>query len=354
VNFAFSRPLQYNKRVDRDNKVLTYSAAFIAVLGLGVILRLARPVLFPFCLALFLYFIIAPALEGLRRLKVSRTVSLIIIIVVTVVVLYLLAVLFYTSGKTFAADFPTYGQKLRTLLESLQERFKIPQSKFDLLAWVDGLDVNRVGTWLLSSLGTFFSLLGNLLLILVFLVFMLAGRGKLNAKIKRFNTPQQSSQLIAILEKIDRQVQKYLALKTIISLAGGLLTILLLVIFGVHYAVAFGFFTFLLNYIPNIGSFISKLVPFLFAILQFGGFWKAFWLLMIMTAIDGVLGMIVEPRLMGRSLGLSPLAILFALFFWGWLWGIPGMVLAVPILAILKIVAANFPSTRWLEGLLSK
>jgi len=75
---------------------------------------------------------------------------------------------------------------------------------------------------------------------------------------------------------------------------------------------------------------------------------------MIMTAIDGVLGMIVEPRLMGRSLGLSPLAILFALFFWGWLWGIPGMVLAVPILAILKIVAANFPSTRWLEGLLSK
>jgi predicted PurR-regulated permease PerM len=73
-----------------------------------------------------------------------------------------------------------------------------------------------------------------------------------------------------------------------------------------------------------------------------------------MTAIDGVLGMFIEPKLMGRGLGLSPLAILVALFFWGWLWGLPGMVLAVPILVVLKIVAMNFPSLRWMEGLFSK
>jgi predicted PurR-regulated permease PerM len=340
--------------MEQSNKVLTFSTAVLAVLGLGAILRLAKPVLLPFCLALFLYFILAPVLGGLHRLKVSRTVSLILIVAVSVVVLYLLAVLFYTSGKNFAADFPAYGQKLGDLLGRLKETLKLPGTKWDPLAWVDSLDAGKVGTVLLSSLGTFFSFMGNLLLILVFLVFMLAGRDKLYDKIRRFSTPHRSAQTIKILENIDRQVQKYLALKTVISLVSGIITILLLVAFGVHYAVAFGFFTFLLNYIPNIGSLISKLVPFLFAILQFGSFWRAFWLLVVMTAIDGVLGMFIEPKLMGRGLGLSPLAILVALFFWGWLWGLPGMVLAVPILVVLKIVAMNFPSLRWMEGLFSK
>jgi predicted PurR-regulated permease PerM len=337
-----------------QNKVVTVSAGILAVLGLGAILRLGKPVLFPFCLALFLTFIIVPGLKFLERLKVSRTVSLVIIVVLSVVVLYLLAVLFYTSGKSFAADFPSYGQRLSELVDRLQAELKFSGGKWDPLAWAEGLDAGKVGSALLSSLGTFFSFMGNLFLILIFLVFMLAGRDKVQDKIRRFAPPHRSVQMAGILENIDRQVQKYLALKTVISLASGLVTTLILVLFGVHYAVAFGFFTFILNYVPNLGSLISKAVPFLFAILQFGGFWKAFWLLVVLTAVDGVLGMVLEPRLMGRGLGLSPLAIVFSLFLWGWLWGLPGMILAVPIMVILKIVAANFPSLRWLEGLLSK
>jgi predicted PurR-regulated permease PerM len=337
-----------------QNKVVTVSAGILAVLGLGALLRLGKPVLFPFCLALFLTFIIVPGLKFLERLKVSRTVSLVIIVVLSVVVLYLLAVLFYTSGKSFAADFPAYGQRLSELVDRLQAELKFSGGKWDPLAWAEGLDAGKVGSALLSSLGTFFSFMGNLFLILIFLVFMLAGRDKVQDKIRRFAPPHRSVQMAGILENIDRQVQKYLALKTVISLASGLVTTLILVLFGVHYAVAFGFFTFILNYVPNLGSLISKAVPFLFAILQFGGFWKAFWLLVVLTAVDGVLGMVIEPRLMGRGLGLSPLAIVFSLFLWGWLWGLPGMILAVPIMVILKIVAANFPSLRWLEGLLSK
>jgi len=340
--------------MDEGRKIVTISAVILAVLGLGAILRLGKPVLFPLCLALFLYFVITPVLKALERWKISRTVSLILIIAVTAVVLYLLAVLFYTSGKNFAADIPSYGQKLGDLLENLKGTLKIPEGKWDPLAWLDNLDVGKVGSALLSSLGTFFSFMGNLFLILVFLVFMLAGRDKLYLKIKRFSTPERSVQTIAILEKIDHEVQKYLALKTVISLASGIVTIFILVAFGVRYAIAFGFFTFILNYIPNIGSFISKVVPFLFAIVQFGGFWKAFWLLVVLTAVDTILAMVIEPRLMGRGLGLSPLAILISLFLWGWLWGLPGMVMSVPIMVILKIVAANFPSLRWLEVLLSK
>ena len=78
------------------------------------------------------------------------------------------------------------------------------------------------------------------------------------------------------------------------------------------------------------------------------------WMLIVLTVVDGVVGMAVEPRMMGKGLGLSPLSILFALFFWGWLWGIPGMILAVPMMVILKIICGNFPGLRFVEALLSK
>jgi AI-2 transport protein TqsA len=86
---------------------------------------------------------------------------------------------------------------------------------------------------------------------------------------------------------------------------------------------------------------------------QFSSFWKAVWILIIMTVVDAVTGMVIEPRLMGQGLGLSPLGILLALFFMGWLWGIPGMILAVPIMAVTKIICSNVPSLRFLEALLS-
>jgi predicted PurR-regulated permease PerM len=157
-----------------------------------------------------------------------------------------------------------------------------------------------------------------------------------------------------MVENIDHQVQKYLALKTVICIVSGLLAVLILVIFGVNFAVLFGVVTFLLNYIPNIGSFIAKVFPFLWAMLQFDSFWKAVWVLVVLFIVDGVIGMLVEPRIMGKGLGLSPLSILFALFFWGWLWGIPGMILAVPMMVILKIICGNFPELKFLDALLSK
>ncbi len=338
-----------------NNKILTFSSGVVAIFVIGVFLRLAKSVLFPFFLALFIYFILSPVLDFLTgRLKISKAIAILVIFVFTFFVLYLMGVVLYSSGKTLATDLPTYGEKFNGMLNSLQAELKISKSKVDLLSWAQNLDIDKIGTFLLSSLGTFLNFISNLLLVLIFLIFMLAGRGRLNIKIRASFSGHRAGQLTKIVDNIDRQIQKYLAVKTIICILSGVLATVIMISFGVNYAILFGLITFVLNYIPNIGAFIAKIIPFLVGLLQFESAWRAVWMLVVLLAVDAVVGMIIEPRLMGRKLGLSPLAILVSLFLLGWLWGIPGMILAVPMMVILKIVCDNIPSLGFFHALLSK
>lgn len=345
--------LPYNTGVEKK-KAVTVASVLLSIFLIGVFLKLAKSFLIPFVLALFIYFVLSPVLDLLTRWKLSRGVALGILLLITASVLYLLGMLAFESGKSFASEIPKYGQKFNSLVDSLRQALGLGEARWDPLSWLKSMDINKLGSWALASLGTFLSFLSNFFLVLIFLIFMLAGRGKLSQKIQKSFSPHRATQLNAIIDQIDSRIQKYLAIKTVISFASGLLTTVFLLIFGVDFAVAFGFLTFLLNYIPNIGSFISKLAPFLIAIVQFGSFWKAVWILGILTILDAITSMIIEPRLMGQGLGLSTLGILVALFFMGWLWGIPGMILAVPIMAVLKIVCGAFPSLRFFEALLSK
>jgi predicted PurR-regulated permease PerM len=121
---------------------------------------------------------------------------------------------------------------------------------------------------------------------------------------------------------------------------------IVLALFGVDFAAFFGLVAFFLNYIPNIGSFAAAVLRVGFAFFQFGTFWTPFWILVITNGLDMVLGNLIEPRIMGRGLGLSPLLVFFSLLFWGWLWGIPGMILSVPLTALIRIFCQNVPPLR--------
>jgi predicted PurR-regulated permease PerM len=124
--------------------------------------------------------------------------------------------------------------------------------------------------------------------------------------------------------------------------------------FGVDFAVLFGFLTFLLNFIPSLGSIASIGLASIIAAFQFGSVFPALWILLLLVGLDAVISNFLEPKLMGQGLGLSPLVVLFSLFFWGWLWGIPGMILAVPLMAIIKIVCANVPALTSVAVIMSK
>jgi predicted PurR-regulated permease PerM len=160
-------------------------------------------------------------------------------------------------------------------------------------------------------------------------------------------------QISSILGNIDDQVRQYLMTKTLISGATGVLTSLVLWILGVDFALLWGFLAFLLNFIPNIGSVISTLLPFSLSLLQFESLTIPVLVLALLGTIQVSMGNVVEPKVMSFSLNLSALVILISLIFWGWLWGIWGMILAVPFTATLKIVFENIEPLRPISVLMS-
>jgi predicted PurR-regulated permease PerM len=298
----------------KGNKVVAASLIIIVIFIMGVVIKQAKPVLFPFFLAIFLSFILSPILDFLTRKKIPKAVSILFILIITFFFIYLLGLLFYSSGKTFASEFPKYGQKISSILTSIQEQLKLSFPKWESMDLV----------------------------------------GNIKAKVQTSFNQERSLQIIDVIQKIDKQIQKYLVIKTIVSFVTGVLATVVLMSFGVDFAIVFGFFTFILNYVPNIGSIIATALPLTVAAFQFETLWPAFWILIILGSIQMTIGNFIEPRVMGQGLGLSTLVVLFFLFFWGWLWGIAGMILAVPTAATIKIVCDNIPPLNFVGALMSK
>jgi len=337
-----------------NNKVSLVSSAVVLVFLTGLLLRLAKPVFFPFFLAILFYFILSPVLSGLMRLKIPKAIAVSLIIVTAFFLFYLMGVLFYSSGRAFAASLPDYAQRMNSVIGSIAQKLHLSKFNWDPWMWSKTLDASKVANLVLRSMNQVFSFFSTFVLIFVFLMFMLAGRGKLKLKVERAFSHQRAAKINQIVDKIDRQVQKYLVIKTGISFLSGTLTMIVLLAFGVDFALLFGFLTFLLNFIPSLGSIVSMGLASVIAAFQFGSIFPALWIFILLVGLDAVISNLLEPKLMGQGLGLSPLAVLFSLFFWGWLWGIPGMILAVPIMAVIKIVCANIPSLMPIAVIMSK
>jgi predicted PurR-regulated permease PerM len=327
-----------------DDKYFQGALALVLLFVAGVVLKLARPVLIPFILAVFLSYIIDPALTFLTRCRCPRPGAVVIVLVLMAVFLYLVGVLVFTSGKAFVVELPKYQERLGDLGRLLEKG--IGPFKIDVPTALGSLDVNRIGSAVLKAIGPFFGLLGKLLLVFLFLVFIVAGRGRAEAKIPKAIGDGHAGRVHGILERINLQIRKYLVIKTAISLANGLMVWIVLKAFGVDFAALFGVLAFFLNFIPNIGSLIAATLRVGFAFFQFGTFWTPFWVLVITVGLDAILGDFIEPRVTGKGLGLSPLLVFFSLLFWGWLWGVPGMILSVPLTALIKIVCQNVPALR--------
>jgi predicted PurR-regulated permease PerM len=329
-----------------DRKFFHAAIGLILIFLLGIVLKEARSVLFPFILAVFISYVIDPIVALLLRIGIPKAVAVVLILLGAFAALYVIGSVIYASGKTLAAELPRFEQRLTEAAGWLEKGLGGVPLKLRTAAYLEKTGLSRLASMVLASLGPFVGLVSKLLILCVFLAFIVAGRGRGTTKLVKALSPDRTAQVLKAVENINVRVRKYLLIKTLTSLLNGLEVWLVLTLFGVDFALLFGFLAFLLNFIPSVGSFIATVLRVGFAFFQFGTIWVPLWVLVITVGVDVVIGNWVEPLVAGRGLGLSPLVVLFSLVFWGWLWGIPGMLMAVPLMAIIKIVCENVPWLR--------
>ncbi|HID39151.1 MAG TPA: AI-2E family transporter [Calditrichaeota bacterium] len=338
-----------------ETRFISFALGIIVLVLFIWVLVIGRAIILPFMIALFLTFILEPVVNFLTRYKIPTGLAVLITIILAFVVLYLLGLIVYANVEIFIEEFPTYKIRLLKVLNSITMSVSsLLGQSMDINAlkkidWVATLQRFSVGEGIVSSIGTFLSFLGKMLLIILFIAYMLTGKRNLNKKIYKAFPEHQSRRIAGVIDSINSQVQTYLSTKTLISFITGLISIGVFYAFGLDFAVFWGFVIFLFNFIPNIGSIVASVLPVMFSLLQFGSVAIAFWIMIAMGVIQFVMGNVLEPRLMGRTLNLSPLIVILSLIFWGYIWGVAGMILAVPMLAMSAIVFENIDSLRFLS-----
>jgi AI-2 transport protein TqsA len=325
--------------------LLTVAALVVLIAGL----RAAAPLIVPFLLSLFLAILSLPLLSWLQRRRVPTVPA--VLLTVVVVLLGLGAVLLMVAGSfgDFTEAAPRYQARLTemalavfTWLEArgFDTRQLLPAEIINPAVVLDLVGV------LLRSVAAVLSNAVLVLLTLVFLLFEAAGLpAKLHAALGGRAVP------LAQIDRVKWEVQRYLGVKTLVSLATGVVIGAALALLGVDFPILWGLVAFIFNYVPNLGSIVAAVPPVLLTIVQLGP-GHALVVALVYVAVNMLLGNIVEPSLMGRKFGLSTLVVFVSLVFWGWVWGPVGMLLSVPLTMVVKIMLENSAQLRWLATLL--
>ena len=314
----------------------------------------------PLIIAIFLSILLNPLIKILEKYRVPHILAVTITMLVAIVVILSLYETIAQSLRAFLDGFSRYSDKIDSLAGRLVDVLGISPDVLsgELKLFDDPQAAKIMGEVSLS--GLFYSILNSLtkfisqlIVVFLFLLFILLGRGHMIDKLKAGFSAKTSEKFITIYENITNQVQKYLGIKTLISFMTSLIVMGVLLLFGVDFILVWGILTFLFNFIPNIGSFAATLLPVIFTLIQFDNPILALWLALCLFAVQFVFGNILEPKIMGDSVNLSTVVILFSLLFWGLIWGIPGMFLAVPITAIVKIIFENIDQLKPIAILMS-
>jgi predicted PurR-regulated permease PerM len=285
----------------------------------------------------------------LKSRRVPTILAVLMVIILLVGTLSGVGALVGGSVNEFIAAIPTYQVKLNQFMASSDawlERFDVDLPSVEIMDYVNpGALMNALGAGLRGLAAT----LSNTFLILLTMAFVLLEASTVPVKMQAAfgDRPDLSENL----SQITLQVQRYLAMKTLISLVTAVCVTVWTSILGLDFAFVWGLLAFLLNYIPSIGSIIAAVPAVLFTLVQYG-VGTAVLVAIGYVVINVVLGNIVEPNVMGRTLGLSTLVVFRSLVFWGWVWGPMGMLLSVPLTMIVKIFLENSDDLRWMAVLL--
>jgi predicted PurR-regulated permease PerM len=334
----------------REFRLATFLLGVLVLFASGFVLRQLQTIFKPLLIAIFLSLVFEPMVKFFTRLKIPKFFAFLISLIIVFAVLWSLGLLIFASVASFTEGFPSYQAKFHQLYIDSIERLKIPheqmQAYLDEVKWADVWKNLSLTSFLSSMVGSFISFLTNLFFVLLLTTYIVLGKQHIASKVKQAFPGQRAHQLSQMFGNINRGVQRYLVAKTLVSLVTGILAYLILLLFGIDFALVWGLLTFLLNYIPNIGSVIATIPPIFVAFVQYGSVFPALWIAILLITTQSTIGNVIEPRVMGRSLNLSPLVVILSLVFWGFIWGPVGMILAVPISSTLQIVCANIDQLK--------
>lgn len=355
---------------EKQNSLKSTAYVFIIIIGIAVIfsiLKLLADIFIPFVIAYFMFFVFSPLNQFLQKYKIPVWSTIIIDIVIVLLIFASISSLIIDSFSEFNKFLPEYERKLNSIITSTAVSLGIKDpalQDFRIAEVISKIDYKLVAGSVFTST---FAALGSLLFILFFFIFVVTGHNNIYIAVsKRYlnkkNNPSSGKEkskddgkIKRTFQDITNQVQRYIVTKFLISLSTGIIEGTVIWIFGVDFVIVWGVLIFLLNFIPNIGSLVGLSLPVIMLLIQTGSIPAALTLAAVLIVIDTVIGNIIEPKIFGDRLGLNPLVILFSLLLWGYIWGILGALLSVPLTAVLKIIISrsDSPNMVFINDLMS-
>jgi AI-2 transport protein TqsA len=329
---------------------LLFNLACLVVVVYG--LKFAAPILLPSSLALFLAILSLPVLIFLRHRKVPPGLSIGITVMLDVAVFGLVILLASQSVSELQDRLPRYAASFQDLqatwIAALEARFNVPIGNYIA---TDLVNPQAVVNYLGSAVGRIAQFVSTTFLVFLILIFMLGEAMVFPEKVRYLRGDQAGERRIA---NVVSEIQTYLGIKTVISLATGLILGAWCYAMELDFPVLLGLVAFVLNYVPTVGSIIAAAPALFFSVILHGSLGHAVLVMSGYFVVNTLFGNILEPSLMGRRLGLSTLVVILSLLFWGWTWGPVGALLSVPLTVVMKIWLEHTHDLRWIAVLLDK
>ena len=330
------------------NKNYTISSlAYIVIIITG--LKLGGSIILPFFMAFFLFIIFLPLANKLNSFSIPNVITLLIVFTIMIIIIFLPTIFLISSSNDIIKDIPMYQDKFHKVIPQVItffEQYNISLEWNTILSLIEPAKI-------VNYIATFFKGMGNivvnLLLTLIMVIFLLLEASAISSKILYLTkTDQQREKVELFLKSINR----YFIIKTFTSVLTALIVWAMLEYFNLQYAFVFAVLVFLLNYIPSIGSFIAAFPPLLVSILQLSMI-ETISIAIGYLIINILIGSFLDPKIMGKDLGLSTFIVFISMVIWGWIFGPFGMLLAVPLTIIIKIVCDNSKHYNWVSVILS-
>lgn len=331
------------------NSIKNVLFVFLFVL-IMYLLRELSAILVPLALAILFALMFQPLVGFLQKLKVPKWLIFPVVTIITLLIVYAIYSIMHQAVQSIIENQDFLVEKLNMRIKNIVvwintefgANISTADKKINLEYLINEYGIPATLPGLANMLS---SLSGSFIMFFLYYVVLLIGLTDYDLYIAHVKGDTDSS-LIENMGRIQSSILSYLMIKTLISLFTGLLVYLTCMFFDLNFAFFFGFTAFLLNFIPSIGSIIATAPPVLMAFIQFDTLQPVIFILIILTSIQMVMGNLVEPIITGDRLKLNTLTVIFGLVFWGYIWGIAGMIISIPLLVLLKLIFEHFPDTQ--------